>query len=195
MTETSPIDPTIENEFPSKSSTELLADYGFLLSFSGALILLDQLTKTWVRDNLPYGEQWMPWDWLAPYARILHWRNTGAAFGMFQGGATFFLILGFIVTGLIIYYFPQVPRTDKLFRFALSFQLAGAVGNLIDRVRLGHVTDFISVGNFAVFNVADSAISVGTALLLLGVYLAERKEKALAAQTGSQVTEVADQGE
>ena len=171
---------------PRKTLQAYIADYLFLFPVAGIIIALDQLTKEWVRLNVPFGDRWMPWEWLAPYARILHWRNTGAAFGMFQQGATFFLILGFLVAGLIIYYFPQIPKEDRLFRWALAFQLAGALGNLIDRVRIGHVTDFISVGNFAVFNVADSAISVGTGLLLLGVLLAEleeRREKQLASAT------------
>jgi signal peptidase II len=59
-------------------------------------------------------------------------------------------------------------------------QLSGAVGNLIDRLTVGHVTDFISVGNFPVFNVADSSITIGVAILLLTVYLQERKQKILA---------------
>ena len=84
---------------------------------------------------------------------------------------------------LLIYYFPQVDKKDWTLRLAMSMQLAGASGNLIDRLmRDGKVTDFISVGTFPVFNVADASISVGTVVLLLGVYLQERaaqKEKAL----------------
>ncbi|PKN90290.1 MAG: hypothetical protein CVU45_03340, partial [Chloroflexi bacterium HGW-Chloroflexi-7] len=62
-------------------------------------------------------------------------------------------------------------------RFALSLQLAGAVGNLIDRIFFGRVTDFISVGNFAIFNVADSSITVGVIILLIAVWWQDRNEK------------------
>ena len=90
--------------------------------------------------------------------------------------------LAFIVIGVLIYYFPQVDKKDWTLRLAMSMQLAGASGNLIDRLTQdGKVTDFISVGTFPVFNVADASISVGTVVLLLGVYLQERaalKEKA-----------------
>jgi signal peptidase II len=63
-------------------------------------------------------------------------------------------------------------------RLAMGLQMGGAIGNLIDRVVVGHVTDFISVGTFAVFNVADASISVGVAVLILGVWLQERRQKA-----------------
>jgi signal peptidase II len=185
---------TSETDQPAKSIQDYLSDYTFLAVIAGAVVALDQLTKEWVRTNIAYGDRLMPWEWLTPYARILHWRNTGAAFGMFQSGGSFFLVLGFIVTGLIVYYFPQIPRRDRLFRWALSFQLAGAIGNLIDRVRLGHVTDFISIGNFAVFNVADSAITLGTGLLLLGVYLAEMEERRQAAAQNGEELEMRMEG-
>ncbi len=76
---------------------------------------------------------------------------------------------------MIIYYYPQVSREDWWLKLALGLQLGGALGNLIDRLQFGHVIDFISVGSFPVWNVADSAITVGTCILLLGVYLKERK--------------------
>jgi signal peptidase II len=153
-------------------------DYLFLFSISGLLILLDQVSKYLVRTQIPYTEQWTPWPWLLPYARIVHWNNTGAAFGLFQGMNLVFMILAVIVSGVIIYYFPKVPRQDWLMRLALAFQLAGAVGNLIDRILFGTVTDFISVGTFAVFNVADSCITIGVALLAIDLLLKEKQERA-----------------
>jgi signal peptidase II len=141
------------------------------------IIALDQFTKWLVTSNLAVGETWAPWPWLLPYARIVHWWNTGVAFGMLQGMNLVFIILAIVVSLGIIYYFNQIPLEDKWMRAALILELSGAVGNLIDRIRLGHVVDFISVGNFAVFNVADSCISVGVVVLLLGVWLQERREK------------------
>lgn len=149
-------------------------DYTFLLGLAGTLIILDQWTKYLVRANLAYGEVWSPWPWLAPYARIVHWQNTGAVFGMFQGFGSIFTVLAILVSAAILYYFPQVPRHDWTLRLAMGLQLGGAVGNLIDRLTLGWVTDFISIGGFAVFNVADASISTGVAILVLGMWLRER---------------------
>lgn len=152
---------------------------GYLLLFlvSGLVVALDQWTKQLVRTSLGRNEFWMPLDWLAPFVRIVNWRNTGAAFGIGQNLNALFSVLALVVIGGIIYYFPQIPRSDVFFRLALSLQLGGAIGNLIDRLRLGHVTDFISVGRFPVFNVADSSITVGVGVLLLGLWLEEREHR------------------
>ena len=153
-----------------------LRDYAILLSGAGLIIALDQWTKALVRANLAIGEQWAPWDWLLPYARIVHWTNRGAAFGMLQSAGMLFTILAFVVAGLILYYYPRVPYHEWTLRLALLLQLGGALGNLIDRLLHGQVTDFISIGSFAVFNVADASISIGAAVLLLGVWM--QKEEA-----------------
>jgi signal peptidase II len=163
-----------------KSIHEFWLDYLILLLIAIVFISLDQWTKSLVRVNLQPGEEWLPkcLRWLMPYARIRYWYNTGAAFGLFQGGSLIFTILAFIVAGFILYYFPHIPRKDRWLRLALIMQFSGAIGNLIDRLRYaGKVTDFISLGNFAIFNVADSCITVGTIILILGVYLSERADK------------------
>lgn len=153
-----------------------LRDYAILFLLAAPIIALDQLTKYIIRQNIEVGAIWMPLQWLAPYARIVHWHNTGAAFGMFQGASLIFTILAFIVSGLIIYYFPHIPSGDTILRLALGMQLAGAVGNLIDRLLFGRVTDFISLGSFPVFNVADASISIGTVILIFGTIIKERQE-------------------
>ena len=96
-------------------------------------------------------------------------------------------VLAFIVIGAILFYYPQVSSDDWSLRLALSMQLGGALGNLIDRLTIGHVTDFISVGTFPVFNIADASISVGAAVLFLGVWLQERAEKKREADTPIEV--------
>ena len=157
--------------------------YGLLFFVAGAIIALDQWTKWIVRTNLPLGATWLPesLEWLSPYARFVHWHNSGAAFGMFQNGSMLFAAL----IAAIVYYFPQVEKHDWTLRLAMSMQLGGASGNLIDRLlRDGRVTDFISVGTFPVFNVADASISVGTVILLLGVYFQERAERKERARLG-----------
>lgn len=160
-----------------------------LFGVAGIVVALDQWTKWLVRTNIPFATQWLPkgMEWLMPYARLVYWHNTGAAFGMFQNGSLIFTILAFVVIGAILYYYPQIESEGWLFRLALSLQLAGAVGNLIDRLMNdGKVTDFISVGTFPVFNVADSSITVGTAILILAVWLNDRKEKQDQAKSGAQ---------
>lgn len=149
----------------------------WLLVIATLIIILDQLTKFFIRKYMVYGETWAPWDWMMPYARLLYIHNTGAAFGLFKNGNPIFMALAVIVSGVIIYYYPQIPKEEKVIRFALSLQLAGAVGNLIDRIFFGRVTDFISVGNFAIFNVADSSITVGVIILLIAVWWQDRNEK------------------
>jgi signal peptidase II len=154
-----------------------LPDYLYLFSISGFIIVLDQFTKYLVRSNLDYLEMWSPWPWLMPYARIWHWHNAGASFGMFQGLSTLFAILAVVVSIGIIYFFPRVPRDDWTMRLALALELGGAVGNLIDRLQFGNVTDYVSVGRFAVFNVADASISIGVVIMVAGVWMKERKPK------------------
>ena len=162
-------------------------DYLILAGVAGIVIALDQWTKWLVRENIEFGAQWLPESlvWLSPYARIVHWYNSGAAFGMFQNGNLVFTILAFIVIGAIIYYYPQVEAEDWTLKLAMGLQLAGAAGNLIDRLLVGKVTDFISIGVFPVFNVADSSITVGVIVLLLGVWVKEQKEKKKAAEQSS----------
>ncbi len=160
---------------------KFLKSIRWLLLIATLIVIVDQLTKFFIRKYMVYGETWAPWDWLMPYARLLYIHNTGAAFGMFKDANPIFMGLAVIVSGVIIYYYPHIPENEKVIRFALSLQLAGAVGNLIDRIFFGRVTDFISVGNFAIFNVADSSITVGVIILLIAVWLQDRNEKKKAA--------------
>ncbi len=157
----------------------LFQRYSVILTIALVIVFFDQWTKSLVRANIAPGATWLPESlaWLSPYARIVHWYNTGAAFGMFKDASMVFTVLAFIVIGAIIFYYPQVEQNDWALRLALSMQLGGAIGNLIDRIRIGHVTDFISVGNFPVFNIADASISTGAAVLFLGVLIQERAER------------------
>jgi signal peptidase II len=152
-------------------------DYRDLLLLGGLIISADQYTKWLVRTNLDFMESWTPWPWLIPFARILHIHNTGAAFGMFQNLNLFFMILSIVVSILILYYYPQVPHADWPLRLAMIMQFGGAIGNLIDRIHQGYVTDFISVGSFAIFNIADASISMGVVVLIIGMLVKERIEK------------------
>ena len=171
---------------------KIIKRYWLFVIIAGSIITLDQITKTIVRNNIPFGGSWMPWEWLEPVFRFVHWENTGAAFGLFQGGGIVFAILAVIISVFIIYYYPQIPENEKLMRVALSMQFAGAIGNLVDRVFRGPVTDFISVGDFPVFNIADSSITVGVGLLLLTFWLSERKERTLEENSITAAGDVSD---
>jgi signal peptidase II len=164
----------------AKISFKYLRDYLTLFAIGGAIIILDQITKTLVRINLALGETWSPWEWLEPYARIVNWKNTGAAFGMLPSLGDFITILAIVVAIAIVYYFPQVPREDWTMRLAMGLEFGGAVGNLFDRLTIGWVTDFVSIWRFPVFNVADLSITLGVIVLLLGVWSQERQKDSLA---------------
>ena len=155
---------------------KLIRDYAVLLPVAAVIISLDQWTKSIVRQQLEFGEVWAPWDWITPYARFVHWRNTGVAFGLFQNQNLLFAVLSFIISLVILVFFNKLTEDIGLLKLALSMQLGGSVGNLIDRLTIGHVTDFVSVGNFPVFNIADASITIGVALMILGIWLEERKE-------------------
>jgi signal peptidase II len=193
-----------EKEYPveadpitnKKTFGDYFKDYLFLLVVAGSIVLLDQWTKGLVEQNLAIQESWMPIEWLAPYVRIVHGWNTGSAFGMFQGASNILTALAVVVAAIIVLYFPQVSWADWPLKVAMCLQLGGAMGNLTDRLTIGHVTDFISVGTFPVFNVADSSITVGVAVLVVGVWISERREKQMAAEmTAAADFDAADEDE
>jgi signal peptidase II len=165
-------------------------DYLYLFGFAGLIVALDQWTKSVVRQRLAFGLTWAPWDWLETYARIVHWQNTGAAFGLGQNLSLVFMLLTVVVVAMIVYYFPSIPREEWPLRVALTLQLGGAVGNLIDRLTQdGSVTDFISIGRFPVFNVADASISIGVAVLIVGMWIQERKAESASVESDAQASE------
>ncbi|MCL4528409.1 MAG: signal peptidase II [Chloroflexi bacterium] len=159
----------------SEKTETLIRDYITLLSLSGVMIALDQWTKWLVRTNIPFRGTWLPasLSWLSPYARIVHWSNSGAAFGSFQNSNPIFIVLSFVVIGVILFLYSRVD--DWYLRFAMGLYMSGVAGNLIDRLMRGTVTDFISVGSFDIFNLADSVISIAVIIVILGALSKERK--------------------
>jgi signal peptidase II len=160
-------------------------NYALLAFLAGLILALDQITKELVRTRLAFGEIWMPWKALEPYFHIVHWTNTGAAFGIFQQGHLIFTILAIVVSAAIIYYYRNSDTASWPVRIALGLQLGGALGNLADRLlHQGSVTDFLWFSFFpAVSNIADLSISLGVALLLLDILLENRRTRAASAQT------------
>ena len=94
-----------------------------------------------------------------------------------------FTMLAFLVLGGILYYYSQIESSDRLMRLSIGLYLGGVLGNLIDRLAMGKVTDFISVGNFYIFNVADAAINVGIVVLLTAFWLNERRKAGTTSET------------
>lgn len=134
--------------------------------FSTALIIafLDQLTKFLVRKNFQLNES-VPV--IKNVFHLTYVTNTGAAFSIFQGFNLFFIIFLVIVVGVVIYYLKHIKENEKLMQFAVGLLLGGTIGNLIDRVSIGAVTDFLDFRIWPVFNIADSAISVSVVLLII----------------------------
>lgn len=164
--------------------------YLTLLGIAGVVLALDQATKYLVRTRLEIGESWSFLGALSPYVRVVHWNNTGAAFGLFPAGSTIFTIVAILVVLAILYYYPQVPADQVGLRIALPLQLGGALGNLTDRLVVGTVTDFIAVGKFPVFNVADSSISIGVAVLVVAMWIEERDRRRRAAEEAAAAGQV-----
>ena len=149
--------------------------YFELLLITGLVILADQWSKQLVVNNLALGESFAPIPAIGNFFRIVHWRNTGVAFGLFQGSGWIFTIVGVGIVILIILFYKQVSDGPAAWRIALGLQLGGAIGNLIDRITRGYVVDFLWFGKFPVFNIADSAIVIGAAILIIYMWIDEKK--------------------
>ena len=121
----------------------------------------DQATKFWVVQNLAFGES-LPRE---GFFRLTHVANTGSAFGLFGGHNLTLTVASFVGIGVLLYFYRSHDPPTVWARLSLGLMLAGAIGNLADRVRLGHVTDFIDVGPWYIFNLADASIVVGVVLL------------------------------
>ena len=144
----------------------------FLLA--GAVFAFDQVTKAFVRDALAPGESWPSDGWLV---KITHVTNMGAAFGILQGQGLFLTVTAVLAIGAIFFYYAFPPLEHGLLRLALALQLGGAAGNLIDRLRFGEVTDFIDFPRYPEFNVADSSITIGLAVIIGFLLLSERRRE------------------
>jgi signal peptidase II len=142
-----------------------------------AVLAVDQFTKYLIETRLPLYEVWAPIPAIEPFFRILHATNTGMAFGLFQGGGAIIAVVAVVVSGVIIYFNHTLPGNERLLRVALGLQLGGVLGNLIDRVRQGHVTDFLDFGPWPIFNIADTALVAGV-ILLAYVMLTEGRRAA-----------------
>ncbi len=142
-----------------------------------ALVLLaDFLSKLYIENSLELNTSWAPIPELAAFFRITHVSNTGAAFGLFPSGSILFMLVAIGVSVFIIIYNSRLPADHALYRVALGLQLGGALGNLISRLRVGHVTDFLDFGPWPVFNLADFSIVAGVFLLAFLMLQEQRQD-------------------
>ena len=150
--------------------------YIALIIFSLLIVALDQITKYLVVANIELYEVVPVWDGVV---HLTHIRNTGMAFSMLEGGRWLFLVLTVIALGLIVFAIKKNWVTHKASIWSLAAIAGGAVGNLIDRVRLGYVVDMIEVEfmEFAVFNAADSFVVCGAIALVICILFLEDKKK------------------
>ncbi|GIV88576.1 MAG: lipoprotein signal peptidase [Pirellulaceae bacterium] len=135
---------------------------------------LDQASKRWIIDTLGPTPMMRFIPLIGEDIRLAYSHNTGIAFSLFQGKSDILTVVAFVImAGAIYLYVTQLPNRRKLVQVAMGLILGGALGNVIDRIRLGYVVDFIQVGWFPIFNLADSAITVGAVLLMLHYALDE----------------------
>lgn len=143
-------------------------DKQFLLFFSVALIIiiLDQITKYFVRKNMYLGKS-IPI--IKNIFHITYSENIGAGFSILKGHITFFIVVSIIVIILIFYYYKRIIKR-KFTIISTSLMLGGCVGNLIDRLIFAKVTDFIDLRVWPIFNIADSALTIGVILLIVYIW-------------------------
>ena len=151
-----------------------------LLQLAALALSLDQLTKFVVRQTLEWHYSWPAYG----FFRFTHVQNTGSAFGLFQGNNLPLLIVSLVGVAVLAYIYHTQERPGILMRVSIALMLGGALGNLVDRMWQGHVTDFIDVGPWPVFNLADSSIVVGL-LIMAWVLVVSRDRSAAAVRDGA----------
>lgn len=153
------------------------------LAAAGAVFMIDQTTKAWAVKSLRFGGDR---EIISGFLNFAYAQNTGVAFSMLDDhgdtGRWALSAVAFVAATLVLYFFWKTPRSDDRILGALALLLAGIIGNVVDRARLGFVVDFIDVqfGNwhYPTFNVADMAIVTGAGLLILDMFLSKKKENA-----------------
>ncbi len=150
----------------------LAGQYRLLVLTAAAIVLLDQMTKAWIQKTMLL-HQSIPV--IPDLFNLTYIRNPGAAFGLFASGggslrSAFFIAVSVIALVVLSLLYTKAPRETWLLRFSLSLVMGGAIGNLMDRIRLGEVVDFLDfyLGSYhwPAFNVADSCITIGIGLLI-----------------------------
>jgi signal peptidase II len=149
------------------------------VAIAGLVILVDQVVKYVVSTSLPLGGAWSPLSGLSPFFQIVHLANTGVAFGLFKDLGVVFILVPLIISGIIIFYARRLRHDQKFMAVALGLTLGGALGNVIDRIRIGYVIDYFDIGVGSLRNAsnfADWSIVLGVILLSVALLLDDRKQ-------------------
>ena len=153
-----------------------------LAAISGGVLALDWWTKQWAASTLAYHE---PVEVLGEFVRLTYTRNSGIAFGLGAGVRFPYYLFSILAAAIIVYLFARQRVRSLTRQTALALILGGALGNLVDRLKTGEVVDFIEVGwngwHWPVFNVADSAVTIG---VLLFAFTWSRKDEPVAEPAG-----------
>jgi signal peptidase II len=147
---------------PGRAGTETWRASALTVSVGLAVLVADQIAKAWAVASLspPVGAQ----DILGGWFRLILITNNGAAFGLLGGSGLLLVVVGLVLCAVILVY-AYLPSRTPILQVSLGLQLGGAIGNLTDRVRIGHVVDFIQIQFWPIFNLADAAIACGVGLL------------------------------
>jgi signal peptidase II len=156
---------------------KIIDRYRYLAGIAGIVLLLDQVTKILVRTRLAFDEPWIPIPWLGENFIIVHWKNEGSAFGFFGGAGELIAILAVITAVGILVFFPRISQNDWSMRLSLSLLFGGIIGNLIDRIIQGYVTDIFSINYGSVFNLADLSNLLAVIILVVGWGIEEWKKR------------------
>ena len=172
-TSSSPLGSTPARVEPRKPRTQRILGYRLLLGLALAVFVADQLTKLWIAQRLPlgtYGEAAGAIRIIKGFFYLVHVGNTGAAWSMFSGQSVMLAILAFGTLLAIFFWRDALGLRDRLAQICFGLLCGGILGNLVDRLLLGHVIDFVDLhfGSYIypTFNVADSGICVGVILYL-----------------------------
>lgn len=138
-----------------------------LFLVAAVVLAVDQFSKWVVRSRMEIGEIVEIHPLLHDVFDLAHVTNSGAAFGMFKSGGAMLTVLAILVTAAIVYYNRTLAAEQVWLRTALGLQVGGAIGNMIDRLHQGYVTDFFHLHYWPVFNIADAAISIGVVILVV----------------------------
>lgn len=146
------------------------------LIIAALLVVCDQLVKYWVVSNLSLGEAM---NVIPNVFSLTYYQNSGAAWSILQGQMWFFAIVTFVAVPLCIWLLWKNRRGSKFYSLALGLVIAGALGNFIDRMRLGYVVDMFQTDfiNFPIFNVADMCLTIGVVMVFIYALFEERFER------------------
>ncbi|MFV0424348.1 MAG: signal peptidase II [Bacilli bacterium] len=142
------------------------------LGIISLIILVDQIVKIYIYNTMELGESIIV---INNFFNITFHLNNGAAWGIFAGNQVFLVVITILVVCAIIYYLTKNPKLDLFTKLGLTLYLAGAIGNLIDRIRLGAVIDFFDVivpiikYDFPIFNIADMSLVFGFVFILISL--------------------------